>query len=81
MNVWTHAAVTYNGSVFRIYLNGVLDGTSAVINEPPRTDSAHRVGLGTAFDNAGQADGPSPERWTRCASGTSRARQARSQAP
>ncbi len=55
MNVWTHAAVTFNGSVFRLYLNGVLDGTSPVITELPQDNSAHRVGLGTAFNDAGSA--------------------------
>ncbi|MEO8425117.1 MAG: LamG-like jellyroll fold domain-containing protein, partial [Actinomycetota bacterium] len=48
-NVWHHAAVTYDGSVFRIYLDGTLDGTSAPINQPPRSDSAHKVGIGVAF--------------------------------
>ena len=50
-NVWHHAAVTYDGSVFRLYLDGALDGTSPPINQPPRSDSTHTVGIGTAFHN------------------------------
>ena len=52
-NVWHHAAVTYDGSVFRIYLDGALDGTSAPINQPPRFDSIDKVGVGVAFNSTG----------------------------
>lgn len=36
--VWYHLAATYNGSVLKAYLDGLLDNSS-VINKTPRTDS------------------------------------------
>ncbi len=57
-NVWHHAAVTYDGSVFRIYLDGALDGTSPGINQPPRSDSAHKVGIGVAYQSPTASNAP-----------------------
>src|SRR5439155_12534694 len=37
-NTWMHVAMTYDGSVLRLYLNGTLDG-SIVINQPIVTDT------------------------------------------
>jgi hypothetical protein len=54
--VWHHAAATYDGTTWRLYLDGLLDGLSTV-GQPPRWDSAQRAGLGTAFDTSGAAAG------------------------
>jgi hypothetical protein len=53
---WHHAAVTYDGSMWRLYLDGNLDGVTYV-GQPPRWDSAQRFGLGTAYDTSGTAAG------------------------
>ena len=53
---WHHAAATYDGATWRLYLDGVLDAVSAV-GQPPRWDSAQKAGLGTAFDTSGTAAG------------------------
>ena len=57
LNVWEHAALTYDGINMRIYLNGQLEATSPAINQPPRADSIHKVGVGTAFNSTGVAAG------------------------
>jgi hypothetical protein len=54
--VWHHAAATYDGTTWRLYLDGVLDALLAV-GQPPRWDSAQKAGLGTAFDTSGTAAG------------------------
>jgi hypothetical protein len=53
---WHHAAATYDGTTWRLYLDGVLDAVSTV-GQPPRWDSAQKAGLGTAFDTSGTAAG------------------------
>jgi hypothetical protein len=55
-NVWHHAAVTYNGSSWALYLDGALDGTLAV-NRPPRSDSIQHAALGSAMNSKGAAKG------------------------
>ena len=54
--VWHHAAATYDGTTWRLYLDGVLDAVTTV-GQPPRWDSAQKAGLGTAFDTSGTAEG------------------------
>jgi hypothetical protein len=54
--VWHHAAATYDGTAWRLYLDGELDAVSTV-GQPPRWDSAQRAGLGTAYDSSGTAAG------------------------
>ena len=54
--VWQHVAVTYDGSTWRLYLNGEPDGDLAV-DATPRHDSVHSVGLGTAFNSSGTPAG------------------------
>ncbi len=49
LNTWTHVAATYDGT-WRLYVNGVLDGT-LVVNQPPRSDSVQPFGIGTAFES------------------------------
>ena len=55
-NVWHHAAATYDGTTWRLYLDGVADGSLAV-GQPPRSDSIQHAGLGTAMTSTGVAAG------------------------
>src|SRR5512133_2975168 len=55
-NVWHHAAATYDGTTWRLYLDGVLDAKLAV-GQPPRSDSIQHAALGTAMTSAGVAAG------------------------
>ncbi|MBI5501769.1 MAG: metallophosphoesterase [Deltaproteobacteria bacterium] len=54
--VWRHAAATYDGTTWRLYLDGTLDAERTVA-ATPRLDSVQHVGLGTAFDSSGTAEG------------------------
>jgi Concanavalin A-like lectin/glucanases superfamily len=54
-NVWHHAAATYDGT-WRLYLDGVLDGSLAV-NRPARSDSIQWAALGSALNSTGAASG------------------------
>jgi fibronectin type 3 domain-containing protein len=51
-NVWHHAAATYDGTTWRLYLDGRLDAT-LVVNAAPRSDSIQRSGLGTMLTSTG----------------------------
>ncbi|UJR78559.1 LamGL domain-containing protein [Sandaracinus amylolyticus] len=53
---WHHVAVTYDGTTWRLYLDGALDG-SARANATPRADSIQHFGIGTALDSMGRAAG------------------------
>jgi len=55
-NIWYHAAVTYDGSVFHLYLNGNLEA-SATVNRVPATDGTQNVAAGTTFSTAGTTAG------------------------
>ncbi|HST14059.1 MAG TPA: LamG-like jellyroll fold domain-containing protein, partial [Gaiellaceae bacterium] len=55
-NVWHHAAATYDGSTWKLYLDGNLETTLAV-NQPVRSDSIQRVGLGAMITSTGTALG------------------------
>src|SRR5215210_2884022 len=55
-NVWHHAAATYDGTSWRLYLDGALDGSLAV-GQPPRSDSIQHAALGTAMTSTGAAAG------------------------
>ena len=54
--VWHHVAVTYDGTTWRLYLDGQLDATLAA-NATPRFDSIQHFGLGTAMNSTGVAAG------------------------
>jgi hypothetical protein len=54
--VWHHAAATYDGTTWRLYLDGAADGSS-VVGQPARGDSVQHASLGTAMNSTGAADG------------------------
>src|SRR5688500_9166285 len=53
---WHHVAATYDGTTWRLYVDGTLDG-ERVANAMPRADSVHAFALGTAMTSAGQPRG------------------------
>jgi hypothetical protein len=58
-NAWHHAAVTYDGSCWKLYLDGVeeaLSGT-ACPNQPVRSDSVQHTGIGAALESDGTRNG------------------------
>jgi manganese-dependent ADP-ribose/CDP-alcohol diphosphatase len=59
-NIWYHAAVTYDGSYIRLYLNGIQE-SALEINEPAATGSAFKLGIAAVLDGsdtpAGSFDG------------------------
>ncbi|MBN2508217.1 MAG: fibronectin type III domain-containing protein, partial [Verrucomicrobia bacterium] len=56
MNTWHHAAVTYDGTRWQLYLNGVPD-TGLEVGEPPRADSIQHASLASALNSTGVAEG------------------------
>ncbi len=55
-NVWHHAAATYDGSTWRLYLDGNLDKTLA-INASANTAVTSATAIGSALTTAGVAAG------------------------
>jgi hypothetical protein len=55
-NAWNHAALTYDGSVFKIYLNGILEN-SIIVNRNPQSASIQHAGIGTALNSSGSPAG------------------------
>lgn len=53
---WHHVAATYDGTTWRLYLDGVLDGQSAA-RATPRADSIQHFGIGRMYDSTGVAAG------------------------
>jgi hypothetical protein len=51
-NVWHHAAATYDGTTWRLYLDGNLENTSSP-GVAPRSDSLQKVALGTMIRSNG----------------------------
>jgi hypothetical protein len=56
MGEWHHVAATYDGTTWRLYLDGALDAERAV-NATPRADSIQHFGIGAAFNSMGVAAG------------------------
>ncbi len=54
--VWHHAAATYDGTMWRLYLDGILDA-ELVVGQPPRSDSIQHSALGSALTSTGAPDG------------------------
>ena len=56
--VWYHAAATYDGQVWRLYLNGQLDAQLTLSGvRYPRWDSIQHAGIGTALNSTGVISG------------------------
>ena len=55
-NVWHHAAATFDGARWQLFLDGRLEATLAV-GQPVRWDSLQHLGLGTALDSTGAPHG------------------------
>ncbi len=55
-NGWYHAAVTYDGAEWRLYLNGALE-TNLYVGRPVRGDSIQHASLAAAQDSTGAAAG------------------------
>ena len=55
-NVWMHAAATYDGVKWRLYLNGALEA-ELIVNRPPRADSIQHAALGSALTSTGAPAG------------------------
>lgn len=57
-NVWHHAAATYDGQTWRLYLDGQLDRTLMLPTAlSPRSDSIQRTAVGSALNSSGTAAG------------------------
>ena len=57
-NAWHHAAVTYGGGTWNLYLDGVLDTSLPVTGSPvPQANSIQHAGLGTAMNSSGTREG------------------------
>jgi hypothetical protein len=46
LNVWSHVALTREGNLFKLWLNGILDGTSGTITASVTSNLAPRIGAG-----------------------------------
>jgi len=57
-NVWHHAAATYDGTTWRLYLDGALDSQLALSGSPsPRSNSIQHAALASAINSTGTAAG------------------------
>ena len=55
-NVWYHAAATYDGTKWQLFLNGVLE-RELTVSRPPRADSIQHAAIGSALNSTGAASG------------------------
>ncbi len=55
-NTWYHAAATYNGKKWQLYLNGILEAELNV-GQTPRNDSIQHAAIASALDSTGVPDG------------------------
>jgi len=53
---WNHAAVSYDGSTWRLYLNGNLDASLAV-GQPVRSNTTQQAALATSLNSTGGTNG------------------------
>ena len=59
-NVWHHAAATYDGTTWRIYLDGRLDKKLVVGAFSPESTSIQHASLASALNSTGAAAGLFP---------------------
>jgi len=55
--LWHHAAVSYDGSGWTLFLDGSIDAESSAAGAVPRYDSIQHLAVGTAMNSSGEADG------------------------
>jgi hypothetical protein len=55
-NVWYHAAATFDGNKWQLFLNGALE-RELVVGRLPRADSIQHAALGSALTSTGSAAG------------------------
>jgi hypothetical protein len=56
LRAWHHVAATYDGTTWRLYLDGRLDGEASA-SATPRGDSIQHFGIGTALNSSGTPAG------------------------
>lgn len=56
-NVWYHAAATFDGTMWRLYLNGALDGSASMSSVNPNSGSIQHAAVGAALDSDGSRQG------------------------
>ncbi len=57
-DVWYHAAATFDGSSWRLYLNGNLEASADLgPGHLPQSSSIQHAGLATAMNSSGTPDG------------------------
>ncbi len=54
--IWYHAAATYDGTNWQLFLNGTLEAI-ALVGQSPQADSIQHASLGSALDSNGVAAG------------------------
>src|SRR6185369_3014203 len=55
-NVWHHGGVTYDGTTWALYLDGVLE-TTLFVGQPPRWDSIQHAALAATVNSGGSPSG------------------------
>src|SRR6185295_3129700 len=55
-NVWYHAAATYDGTKWQLFLNGILE-SELTVSRPPRSDSIQHAAVGSALNSTGAPSG------------------------
>ena len=56
-NIWYHIAATYDGSTWRLFINGNLEATLVVGSFLPENTSIQHAGFGTAMNSTGVREG------------------------
>jgi hypothetical protein len=54
---WQHAVATFDGTSWRIYLNGRLEAEASADGQVPRNDSIQHAAIGTAMNSTGTPEG------------------------